>query len=93
MKFLIKKQKRFLKVGVANANDVMADGTIRRAHTSARIARKGGYVNATFRVVEDLGETTKQIAKQKEASRVVKYRQGGKKLPLSREPSKAYKVN
>jgi RHS repeat-associated protein len=85
-----KKTKEILKVGVANADDIMADGTIRRAHTSARLARNQGYANATFRIVEDMGETTKQIAKQKEASRVVKYRESGKKLPLNKEKSKAY---
>jgi RHS repeat-associated protein len=88
-----KRTKEILKVGIANADNLMADGTIRRAHTSARLARNEGYANATFRIVEDMGETTKQIAKQKEASRVVKYRESGKKLPLNKETSKAYQPN
>lgn len=89
-----RKTKEILKVGLANADDVMADGvTIQRAHTSARLARKEGYKNAAFRVVEDLGVTTKGVAKQKEASRVVTKRKAGKDLPLNREKDKAYQPN
>jgi RHS repeat-associated protein len=87
----VKEGKEILKVGKANADDVMADGvTIRRVHTSTRKAKKEGYKKATGEVVQDLGKTTTGKAKKAEASRVVNHRKNGKKLPLNRERSKAY---
>lgn len=86
------KTKEILKVGKANADDLMADGVIRRAHTSARLARKLGYTNASFRIVEDLGTTTTEAAKGLEAARVVKLKKEGNALPLNKETGKAYQL-
>ena len=79
-----------LKVGKANANDIMADGTIRRIHTSERKAQQAGYPNAKSKVVEDLGTTTTGKAKEAEASRVKNERTNGHSLPLNKEKDKRY---
>ncbi|UOY06607.1 hypothetical protein L0P88_22125 [Muricauda sp. SCSIO 64092] len=90
----VKQSDEILKVGKADADDVMADGTtIRRVHTSTRKAKKEGYENATGEVVEDLGTTTTKKAKQAEAARVRNLRENGNELPLNRERDKSYKPN
>ncbi|MEM6738361.1 MAG: RHS repeat-associated core domain-containing protein, partial [Bacteroidota bacterium] len=82
-----------LKVGKANADDVMSDGTVRRLRTSERKAQKEGYTNAQGEVVKDLGTTTTGKAKEAEAARVRNHRSNGNELPLNREKDKRYQPN
>jgi RHS repeat-associated protein len=79
-----------LKVGKTNADDVMADGTIRRVHTSERKAKESGYPDANAKVVQDLGKTTTGKAKEAEAKRVRDERKAGNTLPLNKEKDKKY---
>jgi hypothetical protein len=61
----------------------MADGSNRRAHTSARKAQKAGYPDAVARPIKDLGETTTGKAKAAEAKTVRTLRNQGHDLPLN----------
>ena len=90
---LIKDGLVKLKIGKANAEDVMANGTIRRVHTSEREAQKLGYTNAKAEVIKDLGKTTTGKAKDEEAATVIKERKEGNELPLNKEKDKKYKLN
>jgi len=80
-----------LKIGKAKSEDVMADGSNRRAHTSARKAQKAGYPDAVSKPVKDLGYTTTADATKEEAKMVRGLREQGHELPLNRERGKAYK--
>lgn len=82
---------QILKIGKADADDVMADGTIRRVHTSLRLARKAGYVDAEATVIKILGNTTTGKAKQEEAAEVRQQRANGNELPLNKEKDKKYR--
>lgn len=82
---------QILKIGKADADDVMADGTIRRVHTSLRLARKAGYVDAEATVIKTLGTTTTGKAKQEEAAEVRQQRANGNELPLNKEKDKNYR--
>lgn len=86
------KDGTILKVGKANADDIMSDGkTIRRVHTSERKAQKEGYSDAKAEVVQDLGKTTTGKATDIEAARARGYRvDKPDALPLNRERDKRY---
>ncbi|TGE23527.1 DUF6443 domain-containing protein [Hymenobacter metallicola] len=88
--YQVENGDEILKVGKANADDVMKSGAIRRVHTSERLARKAGYTDAKARVVEDLGRTTTGNAKKAEAARARDHRSNGHSLPLNREQDKNY---
>lgn len=82
---------KLLKVGKAKSEDVMADGTTnRRAHTSARLAKKRGYPNAVQKPLGKLGKTTTGKAKRVERKLIVNLRKRGHELPLNREKGKRY---
>jgi hypothetical protein len=67
----------------------MADGKIKRVHTSERKAPKT-HPDAKATVIEDLGKTTTGEAKNAEAAKVREYREQGHKLPLNKEKDKNY---
>jgi len=76
------------------AEDIMANGTNRRAHTSARQAKKNpDFKNAEPTIVSTHKGITKGEMKEIEAARVRKLREEGHKLPLNREKDKRYKPN
>jgi hypothetical protein len=80
------------KVGIGKAEDVMADGTNKRAHTSARLARKNPkFKNAKPIIRGTYNGITKGQMKEIEAARVRKLRKEGNELPLNREKDKRYK--
>jgi hypothetical protein len=81
-----------LKIGKAKSEDVMADGTNKRAHTSERKARQAGYPEAEQRPYEKLGQTTTGKAKESEAAAVRQERQSGQELPLNKERDKRYQI-
>ena len=82
------------KVGIGKAEDIMANGTNRRAHTSARQAKKNpDFKNAEPTIVSTHKGITKGEMKEIEAARVRKLREEGHKLPLNREKDKRYKPN
>ena len=82
------------KVGIGKAEDIMANGTNRRAHTSARQAKKNPDLkNAEPTIVSTHKGITKGEMKEIEAARVRKLREEGHKLPLNREKDKRYKPN
>ena len=82
------------KVGIGKAEDVMSDGTNRRAHTSARLAKKNpNFTNAEPVIVSTHKGITKGEMKEIEAARVRKLRGEGLELPLNRERDKRYKLD
>ena len=82
------------KVGIGKAEDVMANGTNRRAHTSARLAKKNSrFRNAEPIIISTYKGITKGKMKEIEAARVRKLREEGLELPLNREKDKRYKPN
>ena len=79
------------KVGIGKAEDVMADGTNRRAHTSARKVRKDPkFQNAEAKVISTHKGITKTAMKEIEAARVRELREQGHELPHNREKDKRY---
>jgi RHS repeat-associated protein len=85
------KKGEHLKVGKANAEDIMpTNNKVRRMHNSERESRKKGYPNATATVREKLGRTTTAKAKSLEAKAVSAERSSGKKMPLNKEKDKRY---
>ncbi len=82
------------KVSIGKAEDIMANGTNRRAHTSARQAKKNpDFKNAEPTIVSTHKGITKGEMKEIEAARVRKLREEGHKPPLNREKDKRYKPN
>ena len=72
----------------------MSDGTNRRAHTSARLAKKNpNFTNAEPVIVSTHKGITKGEMKEIEAARVRKLRGEGLELPLNRERDKRYKLD
>ncbi len=72
----------------------MANGTNRRAHNSARQAKKNpDFKNAEPTIVSTHKSITKGEMKEIEAAKVRKLQEEGHKPPLNREKDKRYKPN
>ncbi|MFK0087455.1 RHS repeat-associated core domain-containing protein [Pseudomonas sp. NPDC090755] len=79
------------KTGIGKAEDVMANGTNRRAHTSARAVRKDtAFENARAEIISSHPNITKGEMKEIEAKRVRTLRTQGLALPHNRERDHRY---
>ena len=80
------------KIGIGKADDVMADGTNRRAHNSARKVKKDNdFKNAKPKVISTHKGITKGEMKEIEAKKVRELRKKGNALPHNKEKDKRYK--
>jgi RHS repeat-associated protein len=87
---VVDKSGQVLKVGKANADDVMSSsGQIRRAYTSTRQAVKQGYEEASHVILPGTYSTTGQAIRA-EAGTIINYRAHGMQLPLNRERNSIY---